>query len=424
MLTADLIRPRLDTHAEEITTRPLSLTDAQTVGTAGDLLQIFAEHVGSTRGELIQALEEYEGARLDYVIIRGLSKVLLDAAQFTTDPPVEPASLREHLFTQAAERGPIYPGRTLPKEAAAADHFPGSARHPLIKETAAHFRISQKALEAAFYADLTEEQILEETGQTWDATDLLTRYNLELARGLLYWASEMEIFARGGYKDLFKYLKLFKLMHEIRPFEDGYRIRVDGPISPFVQSTLRYGAQMALFLPGLMLCTDWAMRAIIHDPQPGSRRIYRYRLDPSSGLVSHYRASAEFDSRLESDFATEFEAKFGQKRKRWILDREDEIVPVGDSVMIPDFSFTHNQDGRRALVELAGFWHPDYLKRKAWKLRSAGREDIVLVAYQSVNTTDETWKDVPGEVLLFTRKPVIKDVMAAVERSARVPAGE
>ncbi len=134
--------------------------------------------------------------------------------------------------------------------------------------------------------------------------------------------------------------------------------------------------------------------------------------------MSHYKSSGEFDSRLEADFAAEFEEKFGRNDRKWTLGREDEIITVGDTVMIPDFSFTHVKDGRRALVELAGFWHPDYLKRKAWKLREAGRHDLVVVAYKSVNTTDETWQDVPGEVLLFTSKPVIKDVLAAVERAA------
>jgi predicted nuclease of restriction endonuclease-like RecB superfamily len=137
-------------------------------------------------------------------------------------------------------------------------------------------------------------------------------------------------------------------------------------------------------------------------------------------LRSHYSASGAYDSLLEADFAAEFEAKFGGTQRKWVLTREDEIIPVGDSVLIPDFSFTHIRDGRRALVELAGFWHPEYLRRKAWKLRQAGRRDIVLVAYQSVNTTQETWADVPGEVLLFASKPVIKDVLEAVERCAKI----
>jgi len=92
---------------------------------------------------------------------------------------------------------------------------------------------------------------------------------------------------------------------------------------------------------------------------------------------------------------------------------------LGDTVMIPDFAFTHKEDGRRALVEIVGFWHPDYLKRKLAKVRAAGRDDLILLVYEGVNLTDEKLTDVPGEVLYFATKPIIKHVMAAVERRAR-----
>jgi predicted nuclease of restriction endonuclease-like RecB superfamily len=87
--------------------------------------------------------------------------------------------------------------------------------------------------------------------------------------------------------------------------------------------------------------------------------------------------------------------------------------------MIPDFAFTHKDDGRRALVELVGFWHPDYLKRKLAKVHAARREDLILVVYEGVNLTDEKLKEVPSEVLYFATKPVIRDVLAAVERRAK-----
>jgi len=38
--------------------------------------------------------------------------------------------------------------------------------------------------------------------------------------------------------------------------------------------------------------------------------------------------------------------------------------------------------------------------------------------YQGLNLTDDKLKDLPGEVLYFATKPVIKHVMAAVERRA------
>jgi predicted nuclease of restriction endonuclease-like RecB superfamily len=415
VLTADLVRPRVHANGPAIRTRPVSLHDAASLQTAAELIALFQAHQGRPRWELWAALEDYEGDRLDYTFIRGLAKVLSDAATFASEPPVLPADLREALFRRAAERGPVV---------ARADLLHPPQREALLAETAAGLGLDPEAAERALYADLLEEQLLTDLGPAWAPPDLLARYNLELARGLLYWASEMRLTVRGGYKDLFKYIKLFKLMHTVRPLPaGGYFITLDGPISPFVQATLRYGRQMARFLPALLLCPDWTMEADIHWPGAGGAQAPPpiYRLDSGSGLRSHYPASGEYDSRLEADFAQEFEAKFGGARRRWALAREDEIIPVGDTVMIPDFSFTHLKDGRRALLEIAGFWHPDYLRRKAWKLREAGRRDLILLAYEGVNCAPEQWAGAPGEVLLFKNKPVLKDVLAAVERSAVPP---
>ncbi|MBK9751280.1 MAG: DUF790 family protein [Chloroflexi bacterium] len=86
--------------------------------------------------------------------------------------------------------------------------------------------------------------------------------------------------------------------------------------------------------------------------------------------------------------------------------------------MIPDFSVTNTRDNRRCLIEIVGYWHPDYLRRKVEKVRAAGRHDLLLLVYEGVNLAPERLKDIPGEVLYFTNKPVLKEVLAAVERIA------
>ena len=60
-------------------------------------------------------------------------------------------------------------------------------------------------------------------------------------------------------------------------------------------------------------------------------------------------------------------------------------------------------DGRRALIEIVGFWHPEYLRRKIDKVRAAERHDLILLVYEGVNLTHEALQDVPSEVLYFTR---------------------
>ena len=49
------------------------------------------------------------------------------------------------------------------------------------------------------------------------------------------------------------------------------------------------------------------------------------------------------------------------------------------------------------------------------ELQQAGRRDLILLVYEGVNLTPEKLVDVPGEVLYFKKKPILKDVMAAVE---------
>jgi predicted nuclease of restriction endonuclease-like RecB superfamily len=342
--------------------------------------------------------------------------VLESRCTFGNEPPVDPVELRELLY----QRGPV---------TERVDLFSRPRREQALAEVAAHYELTVSQLESAFFADLAEEQTLLDPGDGMAPGDLIARYNLELARGLLYWAREVRLLVQDHYKDLFKYIKLFKLMYTIEPVAnlgeghrpEGYLVTLHGPISPFVSSTIRYGLQFAKFLPALLLCSQWKMVADVQLPQ--SAEPLRYELDDRTELRTHFKGSGEFDSRLEADFAAEFEEKYSGPKRKWLLAREDELIVVGDTVMIPDFSFTHRQDGRRALLEIVGFWHPHYLRRKLAKVRQAERHDLILLVYQSANVAEGAFEAASaGEVLTFTRKPVLKDVLAAVERSAVKPA--
>ena len=96
-----------------------------------------------------------------------------------------------------------------------------------------------------------------------------------------------------GYKDIWKFLKLFKLMFWAEPLSNGgYRIDLDGPISPFVKSTIRYGRQFAAFLPAVLLCEQWRMIAQVHPPQAPSNMTYQ--LNETCSLRTHFKKSGEF----------------------------------------------------------------------------------------------------------------------------------
>lgn len=442
MLKSEHIRARIEVRGDRVWTQSLP-GDYHYLAVAGDLIALVQRHVGRSRGALADALRDYEGDNLDYPVIRGLAAVLEGRCTFNNNPPVAPDVLRATLFGQ----GPVTRKQNL---------FHPTSRTDVIADAATQYNLTSVQVEASLFADLAEEQILLDPGEPIGAGDLIARYNLEVARGLLYWAREVRLRVHDNYKDLLKFIKLFKLMFTVRLLEKqdarskgqetngkrqklhseqpetcnqqpvtsspqpyGYTITLHGPISPFVTSTIRYGLQFAKFMPALMLCDRWEMEADVQPPGIPRREPLHYTLDVSTDLRTHFKSSGPFDSQLEADFAAEFEEKYGGAERKWELAREDELIVTGDTVMVPDFSFTHRKDGRRALLEIVGFWHPNYLRRKLEKVRQAGRSDLILLVYKGANVAEDAFEEASaGDVLMFTNKPVLKDVLAAVERCA------
>lgn len=395
MLKAELIKPRIERQQQRLAAKRLP-ADYAWLSTANDLISLYKSHRGKTRGQLNDALRQYEADSLHYAIIRGLAAVLDQFTVFHQDPAVPPAILRETLFSQ---------GYAL-----------GDLRQARLEETAVQYNVSVQDVEASLFADLAEEQLIREFNLPSPAR-LIQQYNLEVARGVLYWAKSMHLTVQDGYKDLFKFIKLFRLMHLVTPLEKGYTIELFGPISPFVASTIRYGLQFAKFLPALLLCQNWQMTAQVRPP--GQSGWLTYQLDDTTELISHFKQSGEYDSQLEADFAAAFAQKYERTARIWQMNREDELILVGDSVMIPDFSFTHAKNGRRALLEIIGFWHPNYLRRKLEKVRQANRSDLILLVFESANVSAEPFRDESaGQVLTFKNKPVLKEVLQAIEQAA------
>ena len=242
MLTSDLIKPRLRMQGSTLSVEMVNEQDPSLQQIAQDVIGLFHRYRDQAQAAWEEAMRAYEGASVDYVLIRGLAKVLADAATFTPlTTPLPPATLREQVFA----RGPVFGNPDL---------FHTVTRQEVLQEVADVYGLSTGGLDEMLFADRRASYLLTDAGPAWTPSALLARYNLELARGALYWASHITIEVASNYKDLWKYIKLFKLMFWAEPKQGGgYRIDLDGPISPFVSSTLRYGRQFAAFLPALFL---------------------------------------------------------------------------------------------------------------------------------------------------------------------------
>jgi uncharacterized protein len=373
MLTSELLIYRIE--AGVIVPRALGFGKPD-LERARTVIDLFKAHDGHRRGELDEALRADEGEGTDYRVRRGLAHLLYsERCEFQTQSILEPELLRDRVFAAAARVRPsLETGATLLDD--------------LAKDLTVELErpISGAELETSLYADLKENQLVQ--FEPVEAQWLLERYNLAQAQGVLYRSSELVITAHrndpGEYKLLFRYLKLFGLMHRITGDVDaGYSIYLDGPASLFKPST-RYGIQFAKFLPAMLHASKWSLDALIHprvqfadQSQPLEAH---FTLDSSTPLKSHYAKGKVFDSILEHSFAERFE----KVKTDWKLQREVDLVDLGGTVMIPDFRLVHS-DGRAVLLEIVGFWRADYLRRKFDKLRRSNRHDIVIAVSQKLN---------------------------------------
>ena len=279
--------------------------------------------------------------------------------------------------------------------------------------------VTVESVKQGLYADLAENQILTGfQGPTPEA--LLHRYNLAQVQGVLYRATELVITAHrndpGEYKLLFRYLKLFGLMTYIEGDADyGYTITIDGPASLFGAST-RYGVDLAKFLPALLHVSRWEMvTSLAQKTLPDGRETpNRFTLESGCGLVSHYKKGKVFDSILEESFA----ASWAKTKTEWRLEREVELVPLPGSVMVPDFRLVH-PSGKTYVLEIVGYWRPEYLKKKFSQVARSGRDDIILLVSERLNLENAGVKvyETPAKVVWFKGKVNPKDVLSVLELS-------
>lgn len=360
---------------------------------AESVIKTITEHLGKTQGALEEALRALEGDSPDYTLVRGLAHLALAQTTIEVQSPLEPEFLRSKVFSLAAEKG--YGER----EALA-----------VLQTIGNEYGLEAETVRSALYADLKENQVLTKLPDL-SAEELLERHHLAQAQGLLYYATEMVLQAHrntsGEYKQLFRYLKFYKLMFAVEgDLDSGYRIFVDGPTSVFAQ-TRRYGVQMAALLPALLHIHKWELTAQLNL----NGQEVEYNLASSAKLKSHYPEPPLFDSMLESTFAKRWE----KLHSVWALEREVEVVDLKGTVFLPDFALRH-PDHRTAYVEIVGFWHPDYLRRKFDKVRRAGMQNLILAVSERLKVGEGELESVPGPVVKFKGQLEPKAVLGALEQ--------
>lgn len=414
MLTSDLLRVKVTTKTQATAKKSktayvepeyLDVDSPEALQRAEELVALFERHFSdaeaNTRGALEESLADLVGHGTDFVLWRGLAKLLLDRSQFETVSAVDPAEIRREVFAASARLGPV---------------SSDAVRQTVLEQAGAALKLGADEVAHGLYADLEARQLLT-AFKPIEAQALLHRYNLALAQAVLYKATrlvvEFEDLDSNQLRYLFQMLKFHRLMHRFERQKGGYRLEIDGPASLFSKSR-KYGLQMAVFLPTLLVLERWELCAQLDWKGGGkskSRTPHEFRLSDADELVSERRITGQWVAEEERYF----EDRFAEAETPWKLERQGSIVELGDNqVIIPDYRLTH-PDGREVLLEMVGFWRLDYLERRIDLLAESKKIPLVLVVSERLKTGRGKLAKIPAEVVFFKGVILVNKVLEAVE---------
>ncbi len=280
---------------------------------------------------------------------------------------------------------------------------------------AASLGVTPEDLRDSLFGDLPGERLVGAPGQSLSAVELALRCNLELVQALLFRATMVRIEVEGNTRALVRQAKWRGLICTgiERSGTAGATLEVSGPFALF-RNTRLYGRALGELVPLLAWCPRFRLRAAC---VVGGRRL---TLQLGTGdPIFPGSVPRRYDSRLEARFASEFR----RVAPAWDVIREPEPIPAGGTLIFPDFALQHRSNPvRRWLLEIVGFWTPDYVARKLARYRNARLSNLILCVDEDRNCAEA---DLPSRALVvrFRRRVDASAVLRLIESRDRPAVG-
>lgn len=390
MLPSNLVRVRQ--ARSRLVPQYLDPSSAAWRDIAEQLLEMFRGQTGRTRGELEDDLEELIGNHPGQLVFHGLAKLLEDRCEFEIVSSHPPDEIRERVFLLAAAQR-----KAGPFDRAAA-----------LAQVGSELGLSPEAVEQGLYADLKSEQRVIKFEDT-TVTRLLERYNVALAQAILLRSTGVTATVRNEtparFRQLFRSIKFHRLMCDAEQTAPGTAtLKLDGPLSLF-SATQKYGMQLALFLPTLLQCRDFELRA---DVRWGAQKKDKtFVLTSSDGLVSHL---PDYASYTPSDLQM-FVELFRRKITDWEIHEEADLIPLGRGWWMPDFKLTHRQSERFLYLEVLGFWRRGSAEAHLQRLRKEAKQPFLLAVSDALKIDDAELEGLPAEIHRFRQMPQPEEIV-------------
>ncbi len=402
MLTGNLVRVRY--AKQRILPYYIDADDPNWLAASERLLDLFRGQEGRTRGELEEDLADAFGDEGGQLVYRGLAKLLEDRCDFEVVSGQPPENLREAIFRAATEhrRG----GKEPPNENEIARPL-SFDRMAVLQQVADELGLTAAEVDQGLFADLKGEQRLIRFKDI-SAERLLQRYNVALAQAVLLRSTRVHVAIRNEpparYRQLLRLVKFHRLICEVeRTGDNCYLLHLDGPLSLF-SATQKYGLQLALFLPAVLLCSDFEVNAeLAWGPQ---RKPKTFAVTPADRLVSYLPDSGTY---VPPELGM-FVELFRKKVEAWEIAEETEVFPLGDGFWVPDFRLTHRATGRSVYLEVLGFWRKSSAELHLQRLRRHAREPFLLAVSDGLRIEEAELEGLPAGVHRFRQMPLPDEV--------------
>lgn len=349
MLTGNLLMFRFQGGRFKI--RFVETDETDLLHLAQSLIDCFADAAarGMTRNALEEALELFRRNK-ELKVVDGLIKLLMDRAVFSPRQEMDYPALREKIFSNTAQ---------------------------LLADAGGDWQVYQQRIaqirgeNTDLYGDLPGFETLQQFPFI-KAQELLERYNLALAQGMLFYAEKIRIKVSdpepAEMRRMLKYLKFFRLLAQVvSAGKSSMELEISGPFSLF-GPTRKYALNLAVFFPAVVRLKEWKLTAELKiNDRPG-----KLVLDQKSALVSHYR---NFSTYVPEEVKL-FHRLFAEKVTEWKIVGETPVIHAGkQEFIIPDISF-ENAEKQLLHLELFHRWHKTQLHQR---LTVLAQNDLPLI---------------------------------------------
>ncbi len=271
---------------------------------AGDLIQAFHCAGGMSREAIEEDLAGIDDYGQNPKVVKGLIKILFTRSEFAHNLQSDLSALREEVWDQVAQWWKNSTQELADSRQAAQEILPP------------HLTPPPEPIERWLFGDLAAQQLLT-TPPKLTPSELLQRYNLEQAQGLLLQTEKMtlEIKQRGAqFRPLMQRLRFFRLLFRVlQQGNDQLTIEIQGP-QAVLENSRSYGVELANFFPALLsLEPKWKMEAQIK--RKGVARCFTLALDSDSGYPSPYRPKDQWRHDKISALIQRFNESYGAKFK-------------------------------------------------------------------------------------------------------------